>query len=239
MKQILRQVTVTGADDSIYPNSLLEFSAAYPFVEFGILVSKNNSGKAPRFPSQTWLDAVCKLKTYYPMQLSMHLCGSWVRSLCIGDGDVFKDWISAYFTMFNRIQLNFHGMPHRANVRFVRALMSAFNVPIIFQMDGVNDNLYHSSKTYHVDSYPLYDLSGGAGVLPDKWVKPIANYCGYAGGLSPDNLKDNLDKLCDLVGDTPIWIDAETHLRSDNDRVFDIDKVLRFLEIAKPYVIER
>jgi len=110
-------------------------------------------------------------------------------------------------------------------------------IPIIFQLDGVNDNLYKSSKTYHIDSYPLYDLSGGAGMLPDKWIKPIGDYCGYAGGLSPDNLKDNLNKLSNIVGDVPIWIDAETHLRSHNDKVFDIDKVIRFLEIAKPFVI--
>ena len=32
-------------------------------------------------------------------------------------------------------------------------------------------------------------------------------------------------------------IDAETHLRSNNDQQFDIDKVVRFLGIAKPYII--
>jgi hypothetical protein len=38
------------------------------------------------------------------------------------------------------------------------------------------------------------------------------------------------------MGDTPFWIDAETHLRSDGDRQFDLAKVRRFLEAAKPYV---
>ena len=37
---------------------------------------------------------------------------------------------------------------------------------------------------------------------------------------------------------TNIWIDAETKLRSNNDRVFNLDKVELFLMNAKPYVIE-
>lgn len=234
MKQFLRQVTITGADDSIPPTALVGLHEAYPFVEFGILCSKNNASDSFRFPSQAWLDELRRVKMY-PMQLSMHLCGTWVRSLCIGDGLIFRDWISAYFDMFDRIQLNFHAQPTRANARMATTLMS-LNKPVIFQMDGVNQNLYVQSKTYHIDSYPLYDLSGGAGVLPEYYPKPMGKYCGYAGGLSPDNLKEQLDNLSHIVGKTPIWIDAETHLRSSNDEVFDVDKVIRFLEIAKPYV---
>jgi phosphoribosylanthranilate isomerase len=171
------------------------------------------------------------------MQFSMHLCGSWVRSVCAGDGLIFKDWISAYFDMFDRIQLNFHQIPHRTNDDKFVAILKGIGLPIIYQMDNVNNRIFLQARKLNLDCSPLYDISGGRGILPKTWIKPTSNYCGYAGGLSPDNLKENLDKLSDIVGDVPVWIDAETHLRSHNDTVFDIDKVIRFCEIAKPYVM--
>lgn len=239
----IKQVTVTGADESIQPITLRRIHEEYPFVEFGILVSKDNSGNSPRFPSQEWLEELRQVKVF-PMQLSMHLCGSWVRNLCLGNSEVFHDWISEYFTMFDRIQLNFHGYPHRAGDKFIAMLKEGFNVPIIFQLDGQNDSLYDWAKYKGVNAQPLYDLSGGAGLLPEHWQSPKFEYTGYAGGLSPENLKENLQELASMI-DVPhaqhrhmIWIDAETYLRSEDNTVFSIAKVTKFLDIAKPYIVE-
>lgn len=235
MKKILKQVTVTGVDDSIEPQKLVDISQTYPFVEFGILCSKNSTGY-PRFPSRQWFDRMYKTKEY-GVHLSMHLCGSWVRSLMV-DGAVFGDWISAYFCMFDRVQLNFHAEPMMVGTgfKFIGALKGLNTLPIIFQMDGVNEHLYRFALANRVKAYPLYDLSGGNGLLPEKWLAPQGDYCGYAGGLSPDNLKENLGKLSGIVGNTPIWVDAETHLRSNDDKQFDISKVIRFLDVAEPFV---
>lgn len=239
VKQFIKQVTVTGADDLTNPNSLIELSNVYPFVEFGILVSKSNSGLCPRFPSQRWLDNISNIKRF-PMKLSMHLCGYWVRSIADGKGDIFKEWISNYFTMFNRIQLNFHGQPHLVDDNFYTILKEGFNVPIIFQLDGTNDALYNLALKQGVSAQPLYDLSGGTGILPNNWLPPQSYYTGYAGGLSPTNLKTNLDILSNIINinSATIWIDAETHLRSNNDTLFDISKVAQFLKIAKPFILD-
>lgn len=236
MKKFIKQVTVTGADDSVEPEELVKISEEYPYVEFGILCSKNNSGY-PRFPSIVWMHKLLLTKLY-PMQLSMHLCGRWVRSVCAGDGEIFKDWIVAYFDMFDRIQLNFHGQLHHTyNTRFFSGL-KALSKSIIFQMDDVNNPLYHQAKDWGVNCSPLYDISGGAGIVSEYYPKPRSEYDGYAGGLSPSNLKEQLEKLSGIVGKHKIWIDAETHLRSDDDKQFDLDKVRAFLEIARPYVVE-
>ncbi len=218
-------------------DNLLGLAKEYPFIEFGILLSKNNTGKCPRFPGQPWIDRSMTQKLS-GKNLSMHLCGSWVRSICSGGSDISQDWVSAYIDMFDRIQLNFHGMPHHTYSSRFCNLLKSFNTPIIFQIDDVNNHLYNQAKSLGVNCFALHDLSGGAGILSDKWPKPSGSYCGYAGGLAPDNLKRQLDKLADVVGDTPIWIDAETHLRSGDGALFDIDKVIRFIEIAKPYVQE-
>ena len=84
-------------------------------------------------------------------------------------------------------------------------------------------------------TFNLFDLSGGAGTLPKKWPQARNFYCGYAGGLSLDNLSEQLKLIEKSVGDRTIWIDVETHIRSEDNKVFDLEKAERFLEIAKPY----
>ena len=38
----LTRVTITGADDSVEPRALAELSEAFPFVEWGLLMSKGH-----------------------------------------------------------------------------------------------------------------------------------------------------------------------------------------------------
>ena len=59
---------------------------------------------------------------------------------------------------------------------------------------------------------------------------------GFAGGLSPENVASQIEKIQIVTGGADFWIDAETHLRSADDRQFDLTRVRRFLEAAKPYV---
>ena len=53
---MLNKVTITGADDETPIVALIELSAKFPFVEWGILVSLKSEG-GPRFPSRVWMDA--------------------------------------------------------------------------------------------------------------------------------------------------------------------------------------
>ena len=59
---------------------------------------------------------------------------------------------------------------------------------------------------------------------------------GYAGGLGPDNIESELQRIAAAAGDAPFWIDMETRVRSDNDEQFDLNKVRRCLEITAPLV---
>ena len=54
MRKFVTKVTVTGADDSVDVDGLIDLSKEFPFVEFGILLSKSSAGSA-RFPSGLWL----------------------------------------------------------------------------------------------------------------------------------------------------------------------------------------
>ncbi len=242
MKPILEIVTVTGADDSICPEELIPIAKEFPFVEFGILLSQKQRGYK-RFPSREWLDKLYVLWQKEKIALSGHLCGKWVRDLCIGIPSFF-DELGYTWKMFERFQLNFHGERHLFNVGF-SAVLERFlsKKQVIFQMDGMNDTIYsvvdgnYFTGKKCFSARPLFDASGGAGMLPKEWpAQEKGKYCGYAGGLSPDNVQKELEKISQ-VATGPIWIDAETLLRSENDRIFDLKKVRRFLEVTRPWVI--
>lgn len=92
------------------------------------------------------------------------------------------------------------------------------------------------SKFIQVIRHPLFDKSGGAGILPNEW--PVAEgYAGYAGGLSPDNVEHELMRIQEARNGYPVWIDAETKLRSDDDKVFELYKVEEFVTRAYPWTI--
>lgn len=237
-KQILNRVTITGADDSIEPRELLQLSNEFPFVEWGILMSKSQVGNA-RFPSPAWLR---DLEDISPdLNLSAHLCGRVVRKLLLGDDELWAGWQR----WFKRAQLNFHAEATPWDpLRFATALRAEKykHLQWIFQIDGASGNEYVNAVRdlgTHIDVVELFDLSGGAGVLPWEWPKGDGQhrYRGYAGGLSPDNVVEQLAAI-ETVAQPPCWIDVETHVRSERDTAFDLAKVRAFLEAARPWVIE-
>lgn len=248
---ILDRVTITGADDSVQPLDLLKLSERFPFVEWGILVSGSKQGGA-RFPSQEWMDNLRLFAQGVPdneLRLSMHVCGRWVRDICNG---VFTTLLTEllpndlgfnFYERCQRIQLNFHAYAHAVSEPAfsdgLRRMCSGHQV--IFQCDGVNDHLASHARDDGINAVPLYDKSGGAGVIPAEWPKPMTGiYSGYAGGLAPHNVADELKHRISLVcrEDDRIWIDCETHVRSDSDRTFDLAKVRAFLEAAEEHVTQ-
>ena len=243
---ILDRVTVTGADDSTEIMDLVELSDEFPFVEWGILVSGSQQG-GPRFPSQKWLEnlRIVAMSPGCRMRLSLHICGRWVRDICAGKFTVVTEVLegasTSFWEQFQRIQLNFHAYAHLIREpEFADSLrLWCSRQQVIFQCDGVNDHLASNAYDDGINAVPLYDKSGGAGVLPGEWPKPMAGiYSGYAGGLAPHNVSDELAHRIKLVcrEEDRIWIDCETHVRSDADRTFDLGRVRAFLEAAKPHV---
>jgi hypothetical protein len=82
-----------------------------------------------------------------------------------------------------------------------------------------------------VNCSTLFDMSHGAGVLPKEWLVPVDGVrCGYAGGLSPENVVEQIKLIESKVGDYELWIDMETQIRSNADQQFDLAKVVSVLE---------
>lgn len=246
MRKILNRVTLTGADDSISPEELLPLAERFPFSEWGILLSKTHTGthvpsRGTRFPSKEWLSSL--QPHALQLQLSAHICGRWVRDICEGNWSINDD-LPGILGMFKRIQLNFHSQVHLLDrekfARGIKTLIAKGELDhqIIFQLDDVNNDILNFALSQGINAVGLFDRSGGDGILPESWPTSKWAYCGYAGGLSPDNLEEQLRFIQQQVPDgRNIWIDVETKVRSEDDGLFDLNKCLRFLEIAEPWVI--
>lgn len=240
----LDRVTITGADDSVTAADLIALSAEFPFVEWGILFSRSSHGARPRFPSSSWVTTNIPALGAADVKLCAHLCGGWVRALVL-DGDFA--WRACYRATghnYARIQLNFHGEFHRQHPTFARVI-EMDGRQFILQCDSVNDDavkvLCHSEANTRERTFavPLFDTSGGAGVLPDGWPAHWGPgiYCGYAGGLSPSNVLQQLELIEKAApGPQPIWIDMERQVRTPDDSALDLTKVRSVLEQVAPFV---
>jgi hypothetical protein len=228
----IAKIVFTGADDKTDPAQLRSISDDFPQVEWGILFSKNK-GHA-RYPKWNWVEAL--IRDHLGMPLAAHLCGQYVRDLLSGNFQIMdQSWAEA----FRRFQVNFHGIKvtdDQAEAFLTKLVFHDKDHEWLLQMDGVNDQLYWAAKVQSIRVFPFFDLSGGDGVLPEKWHTPLGDFCGYAGGLGPHNLQEQLKKLEVVVGDDPIWIDFETHVRNEKDE-FDLERVRRCIEIAEPYLL--
>lgn len=241
----LDRVTITGADNSVDAVDLLALSEEFPFVEWGILISKNSMGTF-RFPTLSWLwtfNATARSSSI-PVAASMHVCGRWLREL-LGRGTVPSE-IIALIDCFQRVQLNFHAEGIACNPASFRnglkILSDEGNREFIFQIDGNRGREYLAiTEGQDYPGVPLFDVSHGAGVLARSWPAPLKGYAyqGYAGGLGPDNLAEQIPLIGEAAGETRIWIDMETRVRSDDNRQFNLAKVRRCLEIAAPFIREK
>lgn len=223
----LKCVTITGADDSTNPEDLKALSAKYPFVEWAILLSKSREG-GDRYPTREWVNKLESIQD--SCNLAAHTCGQWSREFLAGNNTFYKEWKWAW-QLFGRVQINatsfLAGMPH------VEAAADQFPEKKFIQP------VRHFMEKISYGAYPLFDCSGGRGRSPSAWPKPLLGlYCGYAGGLGPDNLQEALETILGLSDQGECWVDMESKVRSDKDgkNVFDLEKAERCLEIAKPFI---
>lgn len=243
---MIKTVTITGADDSISPETIISISNRFPFVEWGILVSRTSAGTR-RFPSLRWIDKLAELNndrilnSTPSLNLSCHLCGKYVRELLIGNTDFIEEELDDIWNIFSRVQINTHGEIHQIDEdNLLYNITNHSDKEFIFQIDNINsDRLLNLAdiSTYKFKYSGLFDLSHGSGILPEKWPELITGVkCGYAGGIGPDNIKDQIELINSKVGKIDTWIDMETKVRSSNDMVFDTDKVEKCLQIASEYI---
>jgi hypothetical protein len=204
-------ITFTGADDHTDVAEMQALSAAYP-IEWGILFSPSRQGVDPRYPGP----AAQSRFLWSGLRLSAHLCGDYTRAIMEDHPNDVARNIPVDLGFFQRIQVN-HRAPDAAKIaRFGKG----WGPRCIAQW---RSNPFPAD--YSVDW--LFDASGGRGVTPSAWPAYPGRSVGYAGGISPDNVRETIAKIA-TTG--PYWIDMESGVRTD-DR-FDLAKCRRVCELV-------
>lgn len=241
---ILSKVTITGADNNTDIQELVNLSNEFPFVEWGILFSKKRLN-TPRYPYKHYAFALKQLAQEQGVyiNLSGHICGEWTKEFFNGNFS-FREYFSPinYFEIFKRVQLNFNSSHNPYDIKKVMELIgNDFFTKFVFQYNNSNTKLCKEVTDEFKDGDVsnvnfLYDSSGGRGTARNSWPGVIkGHYTGYAGGLSPVNLKEQLELIGSVTSENDtIWIDTETGVRDQLDNL-DLNKVREFLTIAKEY----
>ena len=217
-----RIVTFTGVDNKTSLTSLRVLANKYSDIEFGILVSGNNTGldKANRFPNFETIDKVLNLGLN---NVSCHICGNLARHYVkTGDFSQIRDFLTQErVEKFSRFQLNIRGYDNyktfviEEDIHIIIQVSDAKSYQYFYQMQELNPNKVEA----------LIDYSGGKGKLGCfNYVSDGDEIFGYAGGINVSNVAYILGYIEGRMEyDVNYWIDMESSVRTDD--WFDTSKV--------------
>lgn len=205
-------ITVTGADERTSIPELRRLVDLSPGdVEIGLLWTKTPEGRN-RYPSEAWIaDAVQGLTPH----VAVHICGGKARLER-----------PEFLAQAGRVQVN----GTVTQVDLVSYCAQYAHVITQWRVGMSPYLLAHYPPTNH---QLLVDASGGEGKSPEGWQRPQAwspeyqktitaamKPVGYAGGLGPHNLPEELPKIdqANVGGPTRyFWVDMEGRLRTPDD----------------------
>lgn len=223
----LKFITCSGANEFTNIDALFALYHDFPCIEFGIQVSgKKCNYESARF---AWLQNLQKqiIMKNVRLPLALHLNQDWVEHFCNGEivpelQDLLS-WVDKKGEpLFQRVQLNFKiGREKSPNIVSLEKTMADFpNLRFILSYNDANAKLItdiYRRKKVVFDC--LFDESFGEGVLPKKRRVPVFENVvqGYAGGLSPENVAQELHKIMHILpSSASFFIDAEGKLKGDD-----------------------
>lgn len=226
----LQYCSITGADDAVDVAALSALGREFPFAEWAILLLPEKAG-TPRFPLPAWIEDFTA--RYEGRHRAMHLCGGALLGFIAGRQDILE-----LMSGFHRIQLNLKFGDVEGKYDPAELLARVRENPrwqFILQYGHDKKGLLPLFKDVPNHAV-LFDESAGRGISPESWDAPLAgHFCGYAGGMNPDNVGKNLEMIARVAKDKVTWIDMESGVRTND--TFDLAKVRRVLEIARPYSV--
>lgn len=225
---MLTRVTITGADDRVAPSALVELSARFPWVEWGILFSPKRTG-TPRYPTTEWVCSLEREAVTTKMHLAAHFCGVCTRETLAGD----PKWLAGK-ERFARVQLNGYVPPAPVLVEMAQLRLGAWPEFILQVCDEASLQAAAHDAAALGPASALYDPSGGRGIEAFRWPRaPLGLRLGYAGGIKPSTVEEVLRDIGPV--DHEFWIDCESGVRTDD--ALDLDLVLAMLKKTAPFVV--
>ena len=238
----LKCVTCSGTNEFTKIDDLFALYQEFPSVEFGIQVSgKKCSAGSARL---VWLNNLKNqvLRKRKSLPLALHLNQDWVEGFCDGikipELQELLSWTDRQGNpIFQRVQLNFKiGRNKAPEIGRLESQMKKYpHLRFILSYNDANaDLIWKIYQRRQVVFDCLFDESFGEGVAPSQRHPPVFDDViqGYAGGLSPDNVSSELEKIAELVPlDAVIFVDAEGKLKGE-DGHFDYVKAREYVANA-------
>ncbi len=241
----LRYITCSDIREDVPVRDAIELLKINPKVELGIQAH----GGAMNFgtPCYQWLDQLLGVSAnaQTPLNIAVHVNYDWCSQMVVGGHNIDmwpaeikklmlrknKDGIP----LIRRWQLNIGDGTRGIIAPGMAQICVAFqNREFIFPYNAKNPVTAEIEKLAlgRIDFSLLYDSSYGAGISPSSWNGPVyKNHpMGYAGGLGPDNVADNLEKIAMVCPPNyTAWIDAEGRLMKPGTRQFDIERASKYV----------
>lgn len=238
----LRYITCSDPRETTPAEDVLRLSQIAPNVE--IAVQAHPSKMSFDMPRYKWLNRLLKESLSMPTapNLAVHVNMDWCDKLC--QGILVPELIDVFFLLrddglpvVRRWQINFHGSnTKKFNTDKIATLLhNSPNREFIFQYGASEYHRVQRLNNSGAQFSVLYDASGGTGKLTKNWRGPLfENHPqGYAGGLSPENVSENLDKIAKVAGERKdIWIDAEGKLKTPGTKIFDLERARNYIRNA-------
>lgn len=206
----LPNITVTGIDPW---TPIDQLGAIVDDHEVGILVSDSPERDRPRYQAEPWIGLVIGEYWKY-INFALHICGTNAR-LKLRNGH-YDHWLK----YVERVQIN--GVVSPVELSSICATYP--DTQFITQHGNPHNGQLVELEIKTGNHSLLLDASGGRGIMPSEWIMPATiKRVGFAGGLGPNEMTENLPKIIKAANGTDYWIDMEGKIRTDDK--FDIEKV--------------
>lgn len=231
------KISCCGANEFNDINEILAFLKLNPRAEIGFGVSSQNSSQGEvRYNYISHLFQMLS-ENSIKNQVALHINREWSKTVAI-DGKLPESILNLIKLAPGniRLQVNYVGSGYgtlaKNPKKFYKLIESSGEkIRYILPFNSVNENFIMALSKGTNKFDVLYDNSFGTGKSAENYKFLFKNQLqGYAGGLSPDNIKKELNKINAVQKErSEIWIDAESGLRKDNLNTLDLKKAQSFL----------
>ena len=228
----LRYCTLTGLDEHVDVDGIAKLARHFDRVEWGVLFSRSRmqeeAGKG-RYPREAWIREFADFAQANKLRTALHLRGSDALAFLRGD-----EAVREAAGRFQRVQLNLRAegrdaAPDLPQQKVARAIHNHIieglgTHSVILQHNMANAELCCALKGT-LGFEMLVDSSAGRGVSPKSWsldqLEVFGQRVGFAGGLGPDNIGEQMPLIAQAAQGKSFWVDMEGMLRDASDR-FDL-----------------
>jgi len=238
----LRYITMSDPRENLGIEETLNLLKVSPLAELG--VQAHPSAMMYGLKRNVWFNKLMNAieTSQESPNIALHINYQWCDDMC---NNIVPHEIGCWLSCKNkktgkpiikRVQLNIGDGTYLFRAQKVSDLIVRFPdrefiLPYNTRVAHKMDMLHNTGAKFKL----LFDESYGAGRAPENYGTPVysdVNF-GYAGGLSPYNVVEKLNKISSLLPyNYETWIDAEGQLRDIYFGALDLNKARMYLDNA-------